>query len=620
MKRFFAIAILLGAMLINASAARNNPTNVDRVEPANWWVGMKNPTLQVMLHGDKIGLHNVALENAAGVTLEGVERTDNRNYLFLNLRIDDSASSGAFDIVLSLPGRKTARVKYELLERAEGSAERKSFDASDAIMLVMPDRFANADASNDDVAGMKEKSDRTAPYGRHGGDLKGIAQNLDYFVDLGMTALWLNPVQENDMPEASYHGYAITDYYAVDRRFGTLEDYKELTRLCHEKGLKMIMDMVFNHFGTSHKWIGDLPSSDWIFQWDGQYVNSNFRLSTVADPHVAAVDQRITTEGWFDRTMADINLKNPLARNYLIQNSIWWIETVGLDGIRQDTYPYPDKWAMREWNLRVREEYPNFNIVGETWIAQASKLCYWQKDFPNKDGYNSELPTIMDFALQNAISQAFNEQPSWDGGMMRIYDVVADDHLYPSVDNLLIFSENHDVGRLRFLMHEDLNKVKMATALIATMRGIPQLYVGTEVGMSGNGFAGHCNIREDFPGGWSGDETNFLRHDTRTGEAAEIYDYTARLFNFRKTAPALQFGQLTHFLPRNEVYVYFRTCDTQIVMVVINNSDDVQRLDMPIYADIVGQHIAGYDVVGEREVDMKNIEIEARAAMVIELK
>ncbi len=601
--------------------AKKTTSPVDYVEPANWWVGMHHPTVQVMLHGQDISQYDVQLDNAAGAVLDSVVRTDNANYLFLDLDISSMTSASTIDIVLRSQDKKkeAGRVSYELREREAGSADRKGFDASDAIMLIMPDRFVNGDPTNDTVDGMLEKADRNEPYGRHGGDLAGIEQNLDYFVDLGMTALWFTPVLENDMPQSSYHGYAITDYYNIDRRLGTIEDFRRITDKCHERGLKMIMDMVFNHFGTSHKWMRDLPAKDWIFDWNGQYVNSNFRLSTVSDPHVAHYDQRITTEGWFDRTMADTNMRNPLMRNYLIQNSIWWIETIGLDGIRQDTYPYPDKEAMREWNLRVREEYPDFNIVGETWIAQASKLCYWQKDHVNADGYNSELPTIMDFALQAAIQHAFVEEPSWDGGMMRIYDVLADDHVYPNTDNLLIFGENHDVGRLRNLVGGSLAKLKLATALLATMRGIPQLYVGTEVGMTGDGYAGHCFIREDFAGGWEGDEQSNLTADKRQGEAAEMYDYTARLFRFRKTSKALQTGKLTHFMPRNEVYVYFREAGDETVMVVINNNKEQQKLDPRIYFEKLSGHASGHDIVSDQDVDLCNIVVDGETAMVVSL-
>ncbi len=604
MKKFFLLTFFAFSLAVSAQT-------VDRIEPMNWWTGMHNPTVQLMLHGENIGQAEVTLQNANGVALEKVTRTENNNYLFLDLNISPDAKAGTFDIELK-KGKKVKRLTYTLLERADGSAERKGFDASDAIMLVMPDRFVNANKENDNIKGKLESADSSAPYGRHGGDLQGVMEHLDYFADLGMTALWLNPVQENDMKEASYHGYAITDYYAVDKRLGTLEDYKLLTQKCHEKGLKMIMDMVFNHCGTNYYWMKDLPTEDWINQWDS-YTQSNYRLSTISDPNVSQYDQKLTTHGWFDTTMADMNLSNELVRNYLIQNSIWWIEMVGLDGIRQDTYPYSDKEAMREWNLRVREEYPNFNIVGETWIAQASKLCYWQKDYPNKDGFNSELPTIMDFALQSAIIQGLNEEPSWDGGLTRIYDVLADDHLYPNVNNLLIFGENHDLGRLRFLLGEDWQKVKLATVLVATLRGIPQLYIGSEIGITGNGFAGHCNIREDFP-------VDKFSAENRTSEENDLYNFTSKLFNYRKRAEALHFGRLVQFLPHNEVYVYFRISDNQTVMVAVNNNSERQTIDSNIYKEILQDYTAGTEVLTDKEINLQNIEINAHTALIIELE
>ena len=614
--KFVALAALSLISFTTISAQKKPLAVIQHVEPHNWWVGMHNPNLQVLVHASNISLTTPKV-NYPGVKIASVLTTTNPNYLFINFEIEPTAQAGSFDILFMKDGKEVNKYNYELKERKAGSADRIGFSSEDAVYLLMADRFSNGDESNDDMPGMVEKADRSAEYGRHGGDLRGVMNHLDYISELGMTALWMTPILENNMNNSSYHGYAITDYYNVDPRLGTLDEYKELADKCHEKGMKVIMDMVFNHCGTNHWWMKDLPSEDWIFQWNGQYVRSSYRLSTIADPHASNYDRRLATEGWFDNTMADMNLGNELVKNYFIQNSIWWIETVGLDGIRQDTYPYPEKNAMREWNLRVREEYPSFNIVGEAWISDAAKLSYWQKDAPNKDGYNSELPTIMDFPLMEAISRAFNEQPGWDEGVTRLYNSLANDVVYPNPQNILVFGENHDAGRLFENLQHNVKSLKMALAFLATVRGIPQLYVGTEVLMDGNG-ARHCDIRRDFPGGWKGDATNYF--ENRSGEVAEVHDYMAKLFNYRKTSDALKHGELKHFLPKDEVYVYFRYTDNSAVMVLINNSDSDQNIDRVRYSEELSKYAEGRDVMTGEMVDINAISVKAKTATIIELK
>lgn len=611
-----AIALLAMAASLPAMAYKKPLLAIERVEPQNWWAGMHNPQLQLLVHAKGIG-DTKAVVDYQGVKVAGVVTTDNANYLFVNLEIAPEAKPGKMDIRFMRDGREVTKYEYELKERAKGSAERESFTSDDAIYLLMPDRFANGNPSNDDMPGMIEKADRNADYGRHGGDLQGVSEHLDYIADLGMTALWMTPVMENNMKHSSYHGYAITDYYNVDARLGSLDEYKALCDACHAKGIKVIMDMVFNHCGTNHWWMNDLPANDWIFQWDGNYHGSSYRLSTVADMHVSQYDLKQATEGWFDHTMADMNLGNELVKNYFIQNSIWWIETVGLDGIRQDTYPYSDKNAMSEWNVRVREEYPNFNIVGEAWISQAEKLAYWQKDARNGDGFNSELPTIMDFPLMSAIHAAFNEQPGWDEGITRLYNSLANDYLYANPNNIMVFGENHDAGRLLTCLNGNIESLKMATAFLATVRGIAQWYVGTEVLMEGNG-ARHCEIRRDFDGGWEGDSAN--NFNNRQGEAADMHDYVARLFNYRKTSDALRHGDLLHFLPANEAYVYFRSTANDCVMVVINNNAEKQTLDSQRYAERLSLYTKGKDIISDKAIDLNNISIDGKSAMVIELR
>lgn len=618
--RFWSLILgLLIVIGVSGAYAQKPKSGSLRVEPGNWWTGMASPNLQLLVYGNDIASSDVKI-SYPGVTLMQTIKVENPNYLFLNLVIADDAQPGKFNIQFIKNKKVVDSYNYELRKRGEGSSQRVGFNASDAIYLIMPDRFANGDASNDDMPGMVEKTDRNAPYGRHGGDLKGIADNLDYIASLGMTAVWINPVQENNMPESSYHGYAITDYYKIDSRFGTNDDFKNLVDNCHKKGIKVIMDMVFNHCGTNHWWMKDLPMADWINQWDG-FTRSNYRLSTISDPYVSAKDFNLATKGWFDTSMADLNLNNDLMLNYLIQNSIWWIEYSGLDGIRQDTYPYPDKHGMATWAQRIALEYPNFNIVGESWIGQASKLCYWQKDFPNKDGYNSYLPSLMDFPMQEAIGKAFNEQAGWDTGLMRLYDVLADDHLYPNPLNMVTFGENHDVGRLLHILNGNVESMKMAMTFLATTRGIPQLYYGSEILMDGNGFDGHANIRLTMPGGWAGDKTNVFVESGRTAKQNEMVNHISRLFNYRKANNVLQFGKLLHFIPQDDVYVYFRYDDKNAVMVILNNNDTEKSIDGNYYGEFLNNYSSGKDIISNESLNtLKIINIKPKSSRVIELK
>ncbi|MDI3521564.1 MAG: neopullulanase [Anaerophaga sp.] len=611
------VFIALTNLLSNVNAARNIK---DRLEPSSWWIGFKNPVVQLMAYSEDIGLLRPEI-NHPGLTIKQITGVENPNYLFIDVLIDENAEPGVVEILFKDGNKVRKTMSLQLNEREKGSAQRQGFNSSDVIYLLMPDRFANGDPANDDAEGMLEKADRKAPYGRHGGDLKGIMDHLDYIAKMGFTAIWINPVLENDMPESSYHGYATTDYYKVDPRYGTNEDYKKLVEMANSKGLKVIKDMIFNHCGSKHWWMDDLPSNDWINYDD--FVRSNYRLSTISDPNASKADLKLATEGWFDRSMPDLNLRNELLLNYLIQNSIWWIEYAGLQGIRQDTYPYPDKYGMAEWNKRINLEYPNFNIVGETWIGEPSKLCYWQKDFPNSDGFNSHLKTIMDFPLMDAMHIAFNEKGGgWDDGLMRLYNVLANDHLYPDVNNMLVFPENHDVGRIFTILEEDLRKMKMVTAFIATTRGIPQWYYGSEILMTGNGYDGHANIRHDFPGGWRGDETDAFTSEGRTDEQNEMVEYLSKILNFRKNSKAIHHGKTLHFVPENNVYVYFRYLDNEAVMVILNNSDNVARtLSGKRFDEILSRYNNGTDILtGKKLSALDSFKIDAKSAKIIELK
>lgn len=596
-----------------------------RVEPSNWWVGMKNPNVQLMLHGKDIA-KCTPTSDTRGVKIADVVRTDNPNYLFVTLNITQKAKAGDAQIVLT-QGDKSQTINYPLNARREGSAKRVGFTSDDAVFLLMPDRFANGDPTNDNMPGMAERADRNAPYGRHGGDLKGVIEHLDYIKDMGMTALWMTPVMTNDMPQSSYHGYAITNYYEIDPRLGTLEDFKTLSAELHKRGMKHIMDMVFNHCGTNYWWMGDLPAKDWLNKWydkDGKetFVRSNYRLSVLNDPHASQADLDLALKGWFDTTMADMNMSNPLVKTYMIQNSIWWIETADLDGIRQDTYPYSDVEAMSDWCDAVKSEYPHFNIVGECWISEAAKLAPWQKGYGKANGIkDSGLPTIMDFPLQEAICRAMSEGEGWSDGANRLYDSFANDVVYPDPMNILIFGENHDTGRLLTQLKDDEGALRLATALLATARGIPQLYYGTEALMTGNGFDGHANIRRDFPGGWQEDSVSYFTAMPEREKA--MYDYTARLFNFRQGSVALRRGTMTQYTTEGNVYVFFRVdaMTRQQVMVVLNLAKEDREIDLGRFSQVTGAHLAGQDVVSNQVVDAQGkLVVKGRTAMVVDMK
>jgi len=589
-----------------------------RIEPPSWWTGMKDPSLQIMLYGKNIGKTEIKAD-IPGLQLKSIVSVPNPDYLFLNVAITSEAKPGNFQILIQSKGKTLHVFPFALNERKPGSAARKGFDASDVIYLIMPDRFANGDPANDNMPGMTEKTDRKAPYGRHGGDIQGIIDHLDYIVGLGATALWLNPVLENNQEHSSYHGYSITDFYRIDPRLGTNELFSGMVEASHKLGLKVIMDMVMNHCGSRHWWMKDLPSPDWVNQFP-VFTRSNYRLSTVADPHASEYDRNLALRGWFDVTMPDLNLQNPLLLRYLIQNSIWWIEYSGIDGIRMDTYPYPDPAGMQKWASAIMQEYPNFNIVGEAWFTDNAKLSYWQKNARNYDGFNSCLPSLMDFPLTFAIHKAFNESPGWETGLQRLYDVLADDFLFSDPDNMVVFAENHDAGRVFEYLGKDVRKFRMVMAFLATVRGIPQLYYGSELLMAGDGTLGHANIRQDFPGGWPEDPASAFTEKGRTTQQQETITYISRLFNYRKNNPVLHKGKLIHFVPDNNVYVYFRILNNRAVMVILNASEEERELQTEKYSEVLKSFSSGKDVVtGKIIPDLSRLTVGAMDAMVMEL-
>ena len=608
---------LLLTVFVAASTFLN--AQVDHVEPPFWWAGMKNPRLQILVHGENISGNKVEL-SYEGVMLKSVSSVENPNYLFIDLELAQNVLPGKFDINFIKDGEMVHSYTYKLKEREQGSAEREGFNNSDVMYLIMPDRFANGDPSNDEVTGMKEGLNRKEPFGRHGGDIKGITDNLDYLSKMGFTSIWLNPVLENDQPEWSYHGYAATDFYRVDRRFGSNEDYRELGRIAKEKGIKLVMDMIFNHCGSEHWWMKDMPTSDWI-NFYPDFVGTNHRRTINQDPHASDIDARMMTDGWFVPAMPDLNQRNPFLATYLIQNSIWWIEYVGLAGIRMDTYPYPDKYMMAEWNRRVLEEYPYFNIVGEEWSLNPAIVSYWQKGQKNQDGYDGYLPGLMDFPLNNALVKGLTEKEEWDEGLIKLYKTLANDFLYPDPDNLVVFPDNHDMSRFYMQVGMDVDLFKTGIVYILTTRGIPQIFYGTEILMTHTESNSHGDIRKDFPGGWEGDEKNAFSGKGLSKKEIRIQDFFRKLLNWRKENPVIHTGKLTHFVPENGVYVYFRYNDKKKVMIILNKNEKNHHLKLERFIEILGDCTKGKDILNEKVYNLSGeIVLPALTPLILELQ
>ena len=592
MKRYFFTLITL-VFFLNTFSQK-----LERVEPMFWWAGMKSPELQLMVYGENISETNVSLKYP-GVELVSVTKVQSPNYMFVDLRLAENVLPGKFEIQFTKENKVVQTYLYELKAREKGSANRAGFNNSDVIYLITPDRFINGNPNNDWVEGMKEKPNRNDKDGRHGGDIRGIINSLDYLQKMGFTAVWLNPVLENNMTQVSYHGYSTTDFYKVDPRYGTNDEYRELNDELDKRGMKLIMDMIFNHCGSEHWWMQDLPMNDWINNYPDYKITSH-RRTVNQDPHASEADRSAMVDGWFVPTMPDMNQRNPFMEKYLIQNSIWWIEFVGLEGIRQDTWPYPDKNMMTTWTKEVLEESPNFNIVGEEWTITPAIVSYWQKGKVNSDGYKCYLPSLMDFPLQNAVSCGLRNDESWDGGLIQIYESLANDFLYPDADNLVIFPDNHDMSRFYEQVGEDVDLLKMGVALFLTMRGIPQIYYGTEILMRHEG-GEHGNIRADFTGGWQGDKINALTGAGLTAEQKGMQDYISKIQNWRKSKTVIHTGKLMHFAPQDGIYTYFRYNNNEVVMVVLNKNKTEKSVATNRFSEIVKGFKTGNEIISGKK-------------------
>jgi neopullulanase len=611
--------ILLLLLTISLNAV-SQPVTLDRVEPPSWWTGFRNNNLQLLVYGKNIASTTVVVD-FPGLVLKKVHKVENPNYLFVDLTLSAGARPGIATIQFKHKDKTVVKYLYEIKARKKGSAQRKSFTSHDIIYLLMPDRFANGDGSNDNYPGMLEQVNRSNKDGRHGGDIKGIMNHLDYLQNLGITALWINPLLENNMVKYSYHGYSTTDYYRIDPRFGTNEDYVKLAEALHLRGIKLIMDMVFNHCGSGHWWMNDLPSHDWINQWP-EFTRTNYRAATFTDPYASQADSNMFVRGWFDITMPDMNQANPFVKNYLIQNSIWWVEYAGLDGIRQDTQPYSFKEMMAEWGKRMQLEYPEFNVVGECWLNYPASVAYWQKSSKNKDGYDSWLPSVFDFPLYDALNKAFSEPEGWNTGIVRLYDILAQDFSYPNPNNIVVFADNHDVNRYLDSQNDDVRKLKMAMAYILTTRGIPQIYYGTEILMTtGADKSGDGNKRRDFPGGWSGDSRSAFTENGRTSDETSMFNYLSKLIHWRNTNEVIHTGKIRHFIPADGIYTFFRYDSKNSVMVVMNNNEETRIIETKRYNEFLKKYKSGLEVIsGNTLHDLSKLTIPGKATMIIELK
>jgi len=614
-KRSLFLVIFLNTICFFTIAAQQK---ISRIEPPNWWTEMKNNTVELLMYGNDIGDFNPSV-NYDGVRIERVIKVENPNYLFLDMVIDEAAKPGKVRIDFFKNKKLVESHTWELWQREAGSAQREGFNNADVLYLITPDRFANGDPANDEVAGMKEKPNRSFKGGRHGGDIEGIRQHLDYIAGLGFTAIWLNPVLENNMAEYSYHGYSTTDFYKVDPRFGSNDSYRQLAQEAKANDVKLIMDMIVNHCGLEHWWMKDLPTSDWINSWD-TYTQTNHRKTLLQDPYASEYDKKILSDGWFVPTMPDLNQRNELLANYLTQNAIWWIEYLGLAGIRMDTYPYPDIHYMTEWTRRIMEEYPYFNMVGEEWFENPAIVAYWQRGKNNPNGYTSYLPGVMDFPVEMQLAKALNAKEEWKAGWINLYEMLALDFVYPNPENLVTFPDNHDMSRFFTQVNEDFNLFKLGLTFILTTRGVPQIYYGTEILMKNPGTTDHGIIRSDFPGGWAADTVNAFAGEGLTSQQKEATIFLKKLLHWRMNTSAVQTGKLTHFEPKDGVYVYFRYDEQQKVMVILNKNESPYSLKLNRFAEMLKGVTSGKDVLSGLTFDMSRaIDLPLKSPLILEL-
>ena len=590
--------------------------DIKHLEPPFWWTGMVDSKLQLMVHGKNISDLKPEI-NHKDIEIKQIHRLENKNYLLIDLLLNN-AKPGNFEILFKRSGKIEVKYNYDLLDRKPGSMERNGFDPSDVIYLITPDRYANGDPYNDTIDGLKEGFDRNKNRGRHGGDIQGIIDHLDYIKDMGFTQLWINPLLENDQEIYSYHGYSTTDYYKIDPRFGSNDLYRSLSKIAQESGIGIIMDLILNHIGSEHWWMYDLPSIDWI-NHDGKFVQTNHTHHTVYDPHTPQSEKDLFTSGWFVETMPDLNQANPFLATYLIQLSIWWIEYADLSGFRIDTYPYVDKEFLTIWSKSITKEYPNFNFFGEAWLYNPAMVSYWQKGSRPFDDYISFIPSMKDFPLQKALYDGLTSDDRWNTGIGDIYRVLANDFQYGDPYNLVIFGDNHDMQRIFSQLNEDMDLYKMAMSFILTTRGIPQIYYGTEIAMKSTG--DHGELRKDFPGGWQSDKVDAFSGKGLKSEERDAQKFLRRLLNWRKTSSAIGKGKLLHYPVKDGLYVYFRSYEDDLVMVIMNNNQSSKNIDLKRFSEILLKRDRAINIINNRAYKLsKPMRVPGKTAMILDIK
>lgn len=591
-----------------------------RIEPLNWWVGMKNPKLQILIQGNDVKGAEV-ISTKAGLTISKVHSADSPNYLFLDCMVASNAQAGIYPLIFKKAGKVIQTVNYRLEAREKGSANRESFSPKDVIYLITPDRFANGEESNDAAPGLLEpKPHRSEMYGRHGGDIKGIQDRLDYIKNMGFTAIWNMPLLENDQRRESYHGYSITNHYQIDPRFGSNEEFRELAKQAKGKGIKMIVDIVLNHIGDGHYWMKDLPFKDWI-NYGGKFISTTHHREVQQDPHASQADVKLQVEGWFVPTMPDLNQKNPFLATYLIQNSIWWVEYAHLGGLRIDTYPYSLKEFANRWSTALLNEYPNLNMVGEEWSSNPIITSYWQKGKLNSNGFVSTLPSLMDFPLQTVLAESLRENDQeWGKGLMKLYNVLANDLVYPNPYNLVVFGDNHDMSRFFTQVGNDIDLFKMGMSFILTTRGIPQIYYGTELLFSNPKSTEHGEIRADFYGGWKGDIKDAVSGKNLTNDEKNAQDFMRKILNWRQSNAAIHQGKLIHFAPENGVYAYFRYNDKSKVMVLMNKNTKATSIDLKRFEEILPKNAQVKDVMNDHSFTLgESLQVASKTTLILEI-
>ncbi len=600
MKFFVLIITILTSF--NAFCQSNNM----RVDPPNWWLMSNLDTIQIMLYAENISSLDISISKKSPTYISNIVRTENPNYLWVTLDLRTCTKPTKLEFQLAKNSNIVHSFTFPIYQEIDFENQ-NGFDQSDVIYLITPDRFSDGDKSNNSFPNSKDVVDRNNPLARHGGDLNGILEHLDYIKDIGFTAIWLNPIIENNNSKYSYHGYAATDFYKIDARFGTNEEYKEFVEICHKKGLKVIMDMIHNHCSNEHFWMSDLPSKDWVNKWD-KYTQTNHRKATLQDIHASKIDKKTYLDGWFVPTMPDLNQRNQLLSTYLIQNAIWWSLYLKLDGIRMDTYSYPEKNYMKEWVESMNNFVPHVSIVGEEWSTNPAHIAYWQKNKFNADGFSSDLEYLMDFPTNQLLAEALVEKEDWNKGLVRIYESIANDFIYPAPQNLLIFLDNHDMTRGYTTIEEDVELLKLAMIFCMTTRGVPQVYYGTEILMTSPKQRDDGRIRSDYPGGWEGDKINAFSGEGLSDKQIDFRDFLTRLLNARKKEKILHYGKLTHFVPMDGVYVYFRhNTAGEKIMVIINKNRMPYNLDLERFIEFLNKgEIRGVDIISNEKVIASN--------------